>query len=44
MNKKRKCAYKPCGLEFTPKRNKKGPMYHTDKCRVKAWREKKQKP
>lgn len=38
-----KCAYSKCGVEFTPIRKKDGPQYHSDKCRVGAWRENKQK-
>lgn len=42
MTKQRTCAYSKCEVKFTPKRLKKGPQYHTARCRVMAWREKKQ--
>lgn len=39
----RTCAYKPCGLKFTPVRNKEGPMFCGNKCRVMNWREEQRK-
>lgn len=43
MPPERTCAYSKCGVKFTPQRNKKGPMYHSAKCRVYASREAKAK-